>query len=347
MLTNDPTQTYPVWGESSAAIQPQLYNWAQQDYANQHANIAGRVAVDQQAIQNANNYFQQKQAIEAQDYARQSQADDEARKIAQAQANAAEHRYEFGKQIELSQADLARRAHEDALRFGPPSASELDQQVGAALGNALAKRQINLDESPDILAKRFGTTPEHISGFIAQAKPAYAREIEAALNTKVENALMHVKPGMPLPLDALEGLTATAPQWLRKDLYFDRDLKQFRILPPAKPAESGMGNARIVQGYNFSDRTPTATATGADVAPSYGNMGGGYFAPTPTPKAQAVIAPPPAPVAPPAPSMPQVKSQADIDKIVRLANEAISKGKDRSAVLQWAKQMGVELKFGQ
>ncbi len=334
-----PNDIYPAWGESSAVIAPQLYNWAQLNYANQGGNIARRQDFDRQDIANQQNYFQQQRAIEAEDAQRQAQAEAQAERLALAHGESARRNYEFGQSMDLEKKRLAQQDAATKLKYSPDLAG-----IEAEHKSAVAKLFMGKGEghgmTDDEIALLTGAPADLVAKTAEPFRLQFPDKAVEALNN--QTALMRLKNPDKFDLEAqqgaVEGLKLRLPPALRDRVTYDHDSHEWTLLPPAaarvtltnpfgdpvsataqNAAKAVLGWQRATRSgaYNFAPggTTPAPGAAAVpEITPPYGNMGGGYFPPTRPP----VLAPPPAvapqsPVAPSAPTAAAAVTQQPAD----------------------------------
>ena len=308
------SNNYPVWGESSSAIAPQIYNWAQQSYAQQNANIGRQTDVDRQAIANANNYYQFARANEVEDARRQQEAASQTynRQLAfdeiRRREAADRMNYEFANKDLAARAAVKTQAEKDREK----------QNLQAGESQLVADIETGKypDASHDQLATMYGIPVARVK---VLAEPGRARYEQRALdNLNIDAATMRAKTDpKKLNLAAIEGLKVKLPASLRTQVYFnpktflfERNNAPFNIAQPVPEvanvdelAKNWAATAPITQGdslfnpnytppamdagvYNFSPTGGAAPMTATGTAP--------VGMPTPGPS----LPPPSIPVAP-------------------------------------------------
>jgi len=277
------TTNYPVWGESSSAIAPQIYNWAQQDYAQQNANIGRRTDVDRQAIANANNFYQFSRANEMEDARRQQEAASQTynRQMAfdelQRREAADRMNYEFANKDLAARTAIKTQAEKDREKQNLQAG---ESQLVADIENGKYP-----EASHQQLSTMYGVPVARVA---VLAEPGRARYEQRALdNLNIRVARDRAKNPKKFDPVAVEGLKVELPASLRNRVYLNRDTFQFKVVP------SPWASSPLVQMEQNSYSNP-----GSGHSPNYSFTAPPEVANTPPPTAAAPIIPASKPLPP-------------------------------------------------
>lgn len=272
-----PTDLYPMWGESSAAIAPQMYNFAAMNYGNQNANIARRQAFDQQDIANRQNYFQQQREMEREDANRQLAAQELARREASDQGRIAQGAYQFRATLADSAARLAEEKRLHNLQYGTGSGFENDQ-TASKIASDLQANKI-WDVTPERGATLYNTTPEKFKAIYDQFATLYPDRVFDALSRKLADEKFKLASKFKLATDASshdwkplhDQIEAQIPTPLRGEIVLNRmtgKLERASAQPSyfKFPLNAGeMTQDANTTAISSSTRNPYADAAVADI----------------------------------------------------------------------------------
>lgn len=277
---------YPMWGEGSAAIVPQAYNFVAMNYANQGGNIARRQDFDRQDIANRQNYFQMQRAVEAEDAHRQQVARQEAERLALAHGESLRRNYQFAQDQSFREKQLKAGIESDKLRYAPDTAG-----IEAATKSDIAKLFMGKGEghgmTDEEIALATGSPITTVNQVSTPFRLRFPDKAVDALNAKTVALRMRNPDKFDLQdPSVIEGMKLMLPAELRDRVAYDPDSHSWDLLPqrlklrnpfgdpvsvlPANAPKAIAGWQRSVDAgaYNFAPTAGTATTPPSPVAPT-------------------------------------------------------------------------------